>query len=96
MSRIVLVRHGQASWGKKDYDKLSDLGHERARIAGRELAERNLQPTRVVSGSMRRQRDTAADLVAEAGWDTEVVADGAWDEYRTARSSRHTSRPIAR
>jgi len=81
MSRIVLVRHGQASWGKKDYDKLSDLGHEQSRIAGRELTERDLQPTHVVSGSMRRQRDTAADLVAESGWDTVVVTDAAWDEY---------------
>ncbi|WP_353951601.1 histidine phosphatase family protein [Knoellia sp. S7-12] len=81
MSRIVLVRHGQASWGKKDYDKLSDLGHEQAKVVGRELTGRDLHPSRVVSGSMRRQRDTAADLVAEAGWETEVAVDDAWDEY---------------
>ncbi|MFC7485813.1 histidine phosphatase family protein [Knoellia sp. CPCC 206453] len=81
MSRIILVRHGQASWGKKDYDKLSDLGHEQAKVVGRELSERGISPTRVISGSMRRQRDTAADLVEAAGWPLETVSDSAWDEY---------------
>lgn len=84
MSRIILVRHGQASWGKKDYDKLSDLGHEQAKVVGRELADRGIMPTRVISGSMRRQRDTAADLVDAAGWSLEPVADSAWDEYAHA------------
>lgn len=81
MSRIILVRHGQASWGKKDYDKLSDLGHEQAAVVGRELEDRGIVPTRVISGSMRRQRDTATDLVAATGWGLEVTTDSAWDEY---------------
>ncbi|WP_404385810.1 histidine phosphatase family protein [Knoellia locipacati] len=81
MSRIILVRHGQASWGKKDYDKLSDLGHEQSRAVGRELAERGVEAARVVCGSMQRQHDTAVELVGEAGWSTEVETDGAWDEY---------------
>jgi len=81
MSRIILVRHGQASWGKKDYDNLSELGHEQAREVGRELAARGVEASRVVTGSMRRQRDTAADLVDEAGWAADVVTDKAWDEY---------------
>ncbi len=81
MSRIILVRHGQASWGKKDYDKLSDLGHEQARAVGRELAERGVEAARVVSGGMQRQHDTAVELVGEAGWSTEVETDNAWDEY---------------
>ncbi|KGN34108.1 phosphoglycerate mutase [Knoellia sinensis KCTC 19936] len=81
MSRIILVRHGQASWGEKDYDNLSDLGHEQARVVGRELAERGVEPSRVVSGSMRRQCDTAGGLVEAAGWPLEPVTDSAWDEY---------------
>ncbi|MFC7490807.1 MULTISPECIES: histidine phosphatase family protein [unclassified Knoellia] len=84
MSRIILVRHGQASWGKKDYDKLSDLGYEQARVVGAALTERGITPTTVVSGSMRRQRDTAAGLVAAAGWPLEPVTDNAWDEYAHA------------
>jgi len=81
MSRIILVRHGQASWGKKDYDKLSDLGHEQARAVGEELAARGIEASRVVTGAMRRQRDTGAELVEAAGWSMETETDSAWDEY---------------
>lgn len=84
MSRIILVRHGQASWGKKDYDQLSDVGHEQARAVGRELAERGITPTRVIQGSMRRQRDTAAGIIEEAGWSLAPETDNAWDEYAHA------------
>ena len=31
MSRILLVRHGQASFGAADYDNLSPTGHEQSR-----------------------------------------------------------------
>ncbi|PRY57007.1 broad specificity phosphatase PhoE [Knoellia remsis] len=81
MSRIVLVRHGQASWGKRAYDKLSDLGREQARIVGAELATRDLAPTLVVSGTMERQRDTATGLVEAAGWDLTPQTRPGWDEY---------------
>lgn len=84
MSRIILVRHGQASWGRKDYDKLSDLGHEQARHVGKELAERGVEPVRVVSGSMLRQRDTATGIVAGAGWSLDPVTDDGWNEYAHA------------
>ena len=40
MSSVILVRHGQASFGKADYDQLSDLGYEQARHLGRVLRER--------------------------------------------------------
>ncbi|GIT63997.1 MAG: hypothetical protein Ct9H300mP22_3970 [Gammaproteobacteria bacterium] len=35
MSELILVRHGQASFGQKSYDKLSDLGIEQVRILAR-------------------------------------------------------------
>ena len=35
MSVLLLVRHGQASWGSADYDVLSDRGHEQSRLLGR-------------------------------------------------------------
>lgn len=81
MSRVVLVRHGQASWGRRDYDKLSDLGHEQARVVGRELASRGIEPSRVVCGGMRRQRETAAGIVEGAGWALETVTHHGWNEY---------------
>lgn len=78
MALIHLVRHGQASFGAADYDALSDLGREQARRTGRELAARARTPL-LVSGTLRRQRETAALLgLAAAG---PVIADVRWNEY---------------
>lgn len=35
MAAIYLIRHGQASFGKADYDQLSDLGMKQAQILGK-------------------------------------------------------------
>lgn len=67
MPAIYLLRHGQASFGTDDYDVLSDLGREQADVAGHELARRGVRSPVVVSGSLRRQRDTAAIAAAALG-----------------------------
>jgi broad specificity phosphatase PhoE len=54
---LALVRHGQASFGASDYDRLSDLGAEQARALGVRWAAD--APAAVYSGPMRRQLDTA-------------------------------------
>ena len=59
MPTIYLLRHGQASFGTDDYDVLSDLGVHQARVAGAELERRDLRAPLVVSGTLRRQQDTA-------------------------------------
>jgi broad specificity phosphatase PhoE len=74
------VRHGQASFGAADYDVLSDLGRQQAAAAGRALRDRGLRDPRVVSGGLRRQRDTAA-VVAEALGTAVEPPDPRWDEY---------------
>ncbi len=78
---ILLVRHGQASWGAEDYDELSATGHEQSRVLGRALAGRGVRPTRVVSGSMRRHAQTARAVLEGAAWAHEVVQDPGWDEF---------------
>jgi broad specificity phosphatase PhoE len=80
MSQVLLVRHGQASWGAEDYDVLSDTGAEQARVLGRAFAARGLVPELVVHGSMRRQRETARFVAEAAGWDLAVDEDPGWDE----------------
>jgi len=60
MPVIYLLRHGQASFGTDDYDVLSDLGRRQADVAGQELARRGVRSPVVVSGSLKRQIDTAA------------------------------------
>ena len=77
---IVLVRHGQASFGKSDYDQLSELGHTQSRLLGQFLGTRDWTPDHVVSGSMRRHRQTAADLNVAAGWPSVAEVDPAWNE----------------
>jgi broad specificity phosphatase PhoE len=76
---ILLVRHGQASFGAADYDRLSPLGEEQSLITADALAVRGLKIQRIISGTLRRQRGTAAPLAARLGQDAEV--DGRWNEY---------------
>lgn len=81
MSLVLLVRHGQASWGAADYDVLSTVGEEQSRVLGTALAARGVRPDLVVRGTMRRHRQTASAALAGAGWDVEVVEDAGWDEF---------------
>ncbi|MBY9074076.1 histidine phosphatase family protein [Nocardioides sp. WL0053] len=81
MSQVLLVRHGQASWGSDDYDVLSDLGERQSRLLGEALAARGVVPDLVVRGAMRRHRQTAEQAVAGAGWAADVVVDDGWNEF---------------
>ena len=92
---ILLVRHAQASFGSADYDVLSDRGHEQSRAVAQELAERGEPPTRIVSGSLVRQRGTAEAIAQAAGVD-EVATDARWDEYSSDDVLGHHSDVPAR
>jgi broad specificity phosphatase PhoE len=80
-SRVVLVRHGQASFGAADYDVLSETGRRQAGAVGAALRER-LGPVReVVTGTMRRQRETAAVCLEAMGLAARWEEDAAWNEF---------------
>lgn len=81
MPTIYLIRHGKASPEAADYDQLSPTGYEQARLLGAELKRRELNLGPVVSGSLLRQRQTAATALAEAGIDVEPAVDERWNEY---------------
>lgn len=69
MARLLLVRHGQASFFSENYDRLSPLGEEQARRLGAYLKARGVVPDRVFAGPLERQRRTAEIAAAEAdGW----------------------------
>lgn len=57
MATLVLIRHGQASYGDADYDRLSERGHAQARALGPALAAMRLDAW--FHGPHRRQRETA-------------------------------------
>ncbi|MEU6818499.1 histidine phosphatase family protein [Streptomyces sp. NPDC046860] len=81
MPLISLVRHGQASFGARDYDVLSGLGREQATATGHELARRGLREPLLVCGTLARQRDTARLLAEAAGFEEPVSEDPRWNEY---------------
>lgn len=81
MPVLHLVRHGQASYGSDDYDKLSELGRRQAEAVGRELGRRGVRSPVASCGTLRRQRDTASLALAAASIDIRPVIDERWNEY---------------
>jgi broad specificity phosphatase PhoE len=85
MGQIYLVRHGQASFGSTNYDQLSDLGLEQSRLLGEWFANSHQKFNRVVTGSLKRHRQTADACIGmlpksqrvETDWET----DPGFDEY---------------
>ena len=88
MSMIYMIRHGQASFGKVDYDRLSPLGKRQARILAQHLLDTGFQPDAVYSGTMARQTGTAEevlDLYRAANRKVpELEMLGSFNEYDTA------------
>ena len=74
MGQLILVRHGQASFGAEDYDQLSDLGKRQGQRLGEYWRDASQSPERsdilnfdaVLMGSLKRHRQT---------W--EAIAEGA-------------------
>lgn len=82
---LLLVRHGQASYGAADYDNLSERGRLQSRRLGDWLARGGHRFELVVVGGMRRHRQTAegvAEAFAAQGLPLpEVVADAGFAEF---------------
>jgi broad specificity phosphatase PhoE len=81
MGMVLLVRHGQASFGAADYDVLSEAGVAQSKRLGTWLAETGLEPTTLLHGAMLRQRDTATAMAEGAGWSVTPELDEGWNEF---------------
>lgn len=66
MRELLLIRHGQASFGADDYDKLSPLGEQQSSLLGEWLASCGQQPDLVAMGPRLRHRETAAHCLQAA------------------------------
>lgn len=79
-----MIRHGQAGL-RHDYDTLSDLGRRQARLLGEYLAAQQVRFTAVYSGALKRQSETAREVLramAAAGAAVpEVQIDDHWNEF---------------
>lgn len=85
MSEIYFIRHGQASFGAKNYDRLSDKGVAQAAVLGRHLAALKVKFDVVCSGEMDRQQKTALGMIEayrEKGlFVPEIEIDKSFNEY---------------
>jgi broad specificity phosphatase PhoE len=84
LSYIYLIRHAQA--GTRDnYDVLSELGREQARLLGKHLATQGIELAAVYAGGMRRQQHTAelaCEMMAREGLSVpEITVDERWNEF---------------
>jgi broad specificity phosphatase PhoE len=84
MSRVYLVRHGQAGT-RKDYDSLSDIGRRQARLLGEHFVSEGIHFTSAYCGALVRQQETACEVSAvyrEAGvLFPEIAQDPGWNEF---------------
>jgi len=63
MSELLMVRHGQASFGEKEYDRLSPTGIRQAKLLARHMVRTGHLFDAVYCGRMQRQINTAKELI---------------------------------
>jgi broad specificity phosphatase PhoE len=91
LSRVYLVRHGQAGT-RKSYDSLSDLGRRQARLLGQYFVSEKIHFGAAYSGALVRQEETAAEVrtaYREAGvCFPEIGREPGWNEFDLAHVYR--------
>lgn len=84
MGHIYLIRHAQAG-SRDNYDVLSALGREQARLLGEHLTQEGVALDAVYCGGMQRQRHTAeivCEVMASRGLAVpDVTPDERWNEF---------------
>lgn len=76
MTQLLLVRHGQASFGGNNYDVLSAKGAQQTALTGEHLRRIGSQFDAVYTGRMARQQDSARHAAF-----SDYTVDPAFDEY---------------
>jgi len=82
MSTIYVIRHGQASFGADDYDKLSESGCRQAQVLGEYFRDTGVRFDAVYTGDLVRQRDTARLALASQGTEIPCHIDPRFNEIR--------------
>lgn len=85
MGTLYLIRHGQASFGEDNYDRLSPLGHQQAQRLGAYLRQRfdreGVHVDTVLMGSLTRHRETWEGIAQGAGWSHNAAIWPGLNEY---------------
>ena len=82
MATIYLIRHGQASFGTDDYDRLSPLGCRQSEVLGEYLRDCGIQLDAAYSGDLLRQRETARLALASQPAEVPLHIDGRFNEIQ--------------
>lgn len=77
MAELLVVRHGQASFGADNYDQLSDLGKQQSVVLGKTLRNMGWVPDRLITGTLERQKQTLHHM----GFSTGGEEHPGWNEY---------------
>ena len=80
MATIYLFRHGQASFGSDDYDRLSPLGERQATVLGEYLRDSGIVLDAAYSGDLLRQRETARLATATQAGGVKLSVDSRFNE----------------
>jgi broad specificity phosphatase PhoE len=86
---LTIVRHGQASFGTDDYDRLSDLGIKQSAALGQSWEAGGTVFTHAIAGAMKRHAQTAITAIDASGLGEEDAdpglsgydVDAGWNEY---------------
>lgn len=89
MSKIYLIRHGQASFGAENYDKLSDLGRNQAKVLGEYYHSQGQVFDQIIHGNMSRQIDTATLMANEFSKSTQFECHSGADEFNSDELLSH-------
>lgn len=81
MTTIYLVRHGQASFGKSNYDELSENGEAQATLLGQYFKQILKEQPYVVAGTMQRHEQTAKLALNECFPDAVIHHNNLWNEF---------------
>lgn len=81
MGTLYLVRHGQASFGSADYDRLSELGTRQCLRLGEYFRAKGLRFDAVLTGTLRRHRQSFAAIAEGMRIDTEPEQRPGLNEY---------------
>ena len=86
MSRLFLIRHGQATFPYQDQDHLTGIGQTQAQLLGSFWATQRIKFDQVYAGPCRRHLETAGlagEVLQEQGlhWPEPVILDSL-DEYQ--------------
>ncbi|WP_334120897.1 histidine phosphatase family protein [Limnobacter sp.] len=99
MSTLVLMRHGQASFGAAKYDALTRQGEAQARATGMWMRQHGIKPTALVHGPRQRQIHSAKLVLEGSRIECSATEINSLDEFAEgeeifAAAERYFGRPM--